>query len=116
MAEIKFEEALKRLEKIVEDLEGGNLSLDESLAKYEEGIRLSKECSKKLEVARKKVEILLKSEDGSVVLKPFDEKEAEEETKPGVAQKKRKQKRRKKTALERMGTATVKTWRRREKR
>ena len=93
MAEIKFEEALKKLEKIVGDLEGGNLSLDESLAKYEEGIKLSKECSKKLEVARKKVEILLKSEDGSVELKPFDEREAgEEETKPGASQKKRKTK------------------------
>lgn len=92
MAEIKFEDALKKLEKIVEDLEGGSLSLDESLAKYEEGIKLSKECSKKLEVARKKVEILLKSEDGSVELRPFDEKAAEEEAKPGAAQKKRKQK------------------------
>jgi len=92
MAEIKFEEALKRLEKIVEDLEGGNLSLDDSLAKYEEGIKLSKECSKKLEVARKKVEILLKAEDGSVELKPFDEKTAEEEARPGIPQKKRKQK------------------------
>ncbi len=79
MAEIKFEEGLKKLEKIVDDLESGNLSLDEALAKYEEGIKLSKECSRKLEVARKKVEILLKSEDGSVELKPFDEKMTEEE-------------------------------------
>ena len=90
MAEMKFEEALKRLEKIVEELENGSLSLDESLEKYEEGIKLSKACSKKLEVARKKVEILLKSEDGSVELKEFDEKMAEGETKPDVAQKKKK--------------------------
>ena len=90
MAEMKFEEALKRLEKIVEELENGSLSLDESLEKYEEGIKLSKMCSKKLEVARKKVEILLKSEDGSVELKAFDEKMAEEETKPEPAQKKKK--------------------------
>jgi len=81
MAEMKFEEALKKLEKIVGDLEDGNLSLDEALEKYEEGIRLSKMCQKKLEVAKKKVEILLKSEDGSVDLKPFDEKSAEEEPK-----------------------------------
>ena len=79
MAEMKFEEALKRLEKIVEDLENGELSLDDALTKYEEGIRLSKLCSKRLEDAKKKVEILLKSEDGSVKLKPFDEKAAEEE-------------------------------------
>ncbi|MDP3791266.1 MAG: exodeoxyribonuclease VII small subunit [Candidatus Omnitrophota bacterium] len=78
MAEIKFEDALKKLEKIVDDLESGNLSLDDALGKYEEGIKLSKLCAKKLEVAKKKVEILLKSEDGSVELKPFDETMAEE--------------------------------------
>jgi len=78
MAEMKFEEALKRLEKIVDELESGDLALDDALEKYEEGIRLSKLCAKKLEVARKKVEILLKSDDGSVELKPFDEKIAEE--------------------------------------
>lgn len=79
MAEMKFEEALKKLEKIVEELEGEELSLDESLEKYEEGIRLSKLCAKKLEVAKKKVEILLKSEDGSIEIKPFDEKMVENE-------------------------------------
>ena len=78
MAEIKFEDALKKLEKIVADLEDGNLSLDDALEKYEEGIKLSKLCSKKLEVAKKKVEILLKSEDGTVDLKPFDEMAVEE--------------------------------------
>jgi len=78
MAEIKFEEALKRLEKIVNDLEDGNLSLDSSLEKYEEGITLSKMCAKKLEAAKKKVELLLKNEDGTFELKPFDERSAEE--------------------------------------
>ena len=90
MAEMKFEEALKKLEKIVEDLEDGNLALDESLEKYEEGIRLSKLCAKKLEVAKKKVEVLLKSEDGSFELKPFDEKTAEEETKSPVSKKEKR--------------------------
>ena len=90
MAEMKFEDALKKLEKIVGELEDGNLSLDDALARYEEGIRLSKTCAKKLEVARRKVEILLKSEDGSVELKEFDEKMAEEEEKPGPETKKRK--------------------------
>ncbi len=88
MAEMKFEEALKRLEKIVDDLEGGSLSLDEALGRYEEGIKLSKTCAKKLEVARRKVEILLKSEDGSVELKDFDETMAEEE-KPQETKKKK---------------------------
>jgi exodeoxyribonuclease VII small subunit len=78
MAEIKFEDALKKLEKIVGDLEDGNLSLDDALEKYEEGIKLSRVCAKKLEVAKKKVEILLKSEDGTIDLKPFDEMMAEE--------------------------------------
>lgn len=78
MAEMKFEEALKKLEKIVQDLEDGSLSLDDALEKYEEGIKLSKLCSRKLEVAKKKVEILLKSEDGSIDLKPFDESTAED--------------------------------------
>ena len=80
MAEMKFEDALKKLEKIVGELEDGSLSLDDALGKYEEGIKLSKLCAKKLEAAKKKVEILLKSEDGTVELKPFDESMAEEKT------------------------------------
>lgn len=89
MAEMKFEDALKRLEKIVEELEDGNLSLDESLEKYEEGIKLSKVCAKKLEVAKKKVEILLKAEDDSVEIKPFDEKAVVVEDKPQEAKKRK---------------------------
>ena len=89
MAEIKFEDALKKLEKIVADLENGNISLDEALEKYEEGIRLSKVCAKKLEVAKKKVEILLKAEDGSLELKPFDEKSVDGEEDEKDAKKKR---------------------------
>jgi exodeoxyribonuclease VII, small subunit len=79
MAEIKFEDALEKLEKIVGLLEDGSLSLDDALGKYEEGIKLSKLCTKRLEAAKKKVEILMKSEDGSVELKPFDESFSVEE-------------------------------------
>ena len=79
MAEIKFEDALKKLEKIVTDLEDGSLSLDDALGRYEEGVKLSKLCAKRLELAKKKVEILMKSEDGAVELKPFDESCAIEE-------------------------------------
>ena len=79
MAEIKFEDALKKLEKIVADLEDGSLSLDDALGRYEEGVKLSKLCAKRLELAKKKVEILMKSEDGAVELKPFDESCAIEE-------------------------------------
>ena len=73
--ELKFEEALEKLGKIVEDLEGGELSLEESMKRYEEGIRLSKLCSKRLEEAKKKVELLLKSEDGKFLTKSLDEEE-----------------------------------------
>jgi len=62
--EMKFEDALKKLEKIVSDLESGDLALDDSLKKYEEGVKLAQFCSKKLESARKKVEILVKSGSG----------------------------------------------------
>jgi exodeoxyribonuclease VII small subunit len=92
MAEIKFEDALKKLEKIVEDLENGSLSLDGALEKYNEGIELSRLCTKKLDAAKKKVEILLKSADGSVELKPFDESTAEEEEKSQSDTKKKRAK------------------------
>ena len=86
MSEMKFEDALKKLENIITDLESGELSLDDSLKKYEEGIKLSKLCAKRLEAAKKKVEILLKSEDGTVELKPFDETMSEDkaESKKGL--------------------------------
>ena len=72
MADMKFEEAIKKLEKIVQELEDGDLPLDESL----EGTRryTPVEFAQKLETAKKKVEILLKSEDGTFELEPFEEK------------------------------------------
>jgi len=76
--ELKFEEALERLEKIVEDLEGEDLSLEESMKRYEEGIHLSKLCSKRLEEAKKRVEQLLKSDDGKFVTKSLEEEEVGE--------------------------------------
>lgn len=92
MAEMRFEEALKKLEKIVGELEKGDLPLDDALERYEEGIKLARICEKKLEAAKKKVEILLKSEDGSVDIRPFDEKlAAEEETKEAAPRRKKKE-------------------------
>ncbi|MFH1779234.1 MAG: exodeoxyribonuclease VII small subunit [Candidatus Omnitrophota bacterium] len=76
--EIKFEDALKKLEKIVSDLESGDLLLDDSLKKYEEGVKLAQFCSKKLEAARRKVEILVKTSSGKLEAKPFDESTLEE--------------------------------------
>lgn len=73
MAEQSFEKAIERLDKIVTELESGELSLDEALKRYEEGIRLVQLCSKKLEAAQKKVEVLTKTSGGKFQLKPFEE-------------------------------------------
>ena len=71
-ADIKFEDALDRLEKIVKQLEEGEVSLDNSLKMFEEGIYLSRICAKKLEETEKKIEILVKTKEGDIVKKPFD--------------------------------------------
>ena len=78
MAEMKFEDALKRLEKIVEDLEKGDLSLDEALKKYQEGIGLSRICTQRLDNAKKKIDLLIKNKKGDFELSPFDEAKLEE--------------------------------------
>jgi exodeoxyribonuclease VII small subunit len=75
MAEKKFEAALSRLEEIVQELEKGDLPLEQSLKFFEEGIKLSRICNKRLEEAERKVEILLKDKSGNVIAKPFKEEE-----------------------------------------
>jgi exodeoxyribonuclease VII small subunit len=72
-----FESALKRLEEIVQKLEEGNLSLDDSLKLFEEGIQLSRFCTKKLSEAEKKVEKLIKIGE-EFKLEPLDIEEDEE--------------------------------------
>ncbi|HBR17423.1 MAG: exodeoxyribonuclease VII small subunit [Deltaproteobacteria bacterium RIFCSPLOWO2_12_FULL_43_16] len=72
MAEIKFEDALKRLEEIVDILERGELPLEKSLKIFEEGVRLSRLCNKMLDKAEKKVEILMQDEKGEIGVKPFE--------------------------------------------
>ncbi len=71
MAAIKFEKALTRLETIVTELEAGELSLDESLRIFEEGVKLSKTCLKMLDDAERKVEILVQDKDGRKRLQAF---------------------------------------------
>lgn len=78
MAELKFEDAMKKLEKIVDDLEQGDLTLDEALKKYQEGIELSRACNQRLENAKKKIEVLVKNKKGDFEIKPLDEKQIEE--------------------------------------
>ena len=68
-----FESALKSLEEIVVQLEAGDLTLDRALELFEEGIRISHFCSSKLEEAERKVEVLIKTADGSMKEAPFQE-------------------------------------------
>ncbi|HTP04129.1 MAG TPA: exodeoxyribonuclease VII small subunit [Nitrospirota bacterium] len=77
MAEKKFEAALARLEDIVKELETGDLPLEQSLKLFEEGIKLSRLCNKRLEDAERRVEILLKNKNGTVTVQPFEEQEGE---------------------------------------
>ena len=66
--EITFEDAMKRLEEIANELEKDNLTLDESIAKFEEGMNLSKKCKEMLDSAEKKITILIgnKEEDFNI--------------------------------------------------
>jgi exodeoxyribonuclease VII small subunit len=66
MSEPNFEDALARLEEIVEELEEGEAELDRTLALFEEGVKLSKLCHKRLEAAEKKIEVLIKKEGGKL--------------------------------------------------
>lgn len=75
MAEKKFEAALARLEEIVQELEKGDLPLEQSLKLFEEGIKLSRICNSRLEEAERKVEILMKDKNGNVTAQTFKEEE-----------------------------------------
>lgn len=70
-----FEDDLKKLQKIVEDLSSGKLTLGEALKKYEEGIRLAESCSQTLQEAERKVELLMKK-DSKFSLEKFEENES----------------------------------------
>lgn len=71
MATEKFETSLKKLEEIVHRLEGGALSLEDSLKAFEEGVKHASFCAKKLDEAERRVEVLLKQKDGSFKREPF---------------------------------------------
>ncbi|HJO48043.1 MAG TPA: exodeoxyribonuclease VII small subunit [Candidatus Scalindua sp.] len=66
-----FETSLKELEEIVEQLETSDLALDETLAKYEKGIKIYKQCYQILEKAEKKINILLKNSTGDIRTEEF---------------------------------------------
>jgi exodeoxyribonuclease VII small subunit len=71
-----FETQLGALEKVVRDLERGDLPLEESLKLFEEGVRLSRECQERLNQAERRIEVLLRDGEGRPVLSAFDEEDA----------------------------------------
>ena len=81
MSEIKFEKAMTRLENIIEELERGDLDIDKSLEIFEEGIKMSRLCSMKLNEAEAKIEKLSKGKKGDLIteLFPMDDKNEEQE-------------------------------------
>ncbi len=68
---LDFEHALDRLEGVVERLESGELALEEALAAFEEGVRLSRRCAEQLGAAERRIELLVE-EGGSDAVRPFD--------------------------------------------
>ena len=78
MAKKSFEESLEKLEQITRELENGELSLEDSLKKFDEGIKLAEFCNRKLDEAQKKVDLLLKRND-TIESVPFAEEREPEE-------------------------------------
>ena len=71
MTDLKFEDCLARLEQIVSALETGNLPLEDSLKVFEEGVTLARHCSRYLDDAERRIEVLTKDEGGAPRLRPF---------------------------------------------
>jgi len=79
MAKQTFENAMKKLELIVQELESGDQPLEDAVKKFEEGVKLSKFCSEKLDETEKRITILLKDQTGNLFEKPFtSESESED--------------------------------------
>lgn len=77
--EPRFEDALQQLETLVQEMESGDLPLEDILKKYEEGNRLAKLCASKLNAAERRIEVLMKEKDGSPGLEPLEEEDDEGE-------------------------------------
>ena len=72
---MSFEESLNRLDKIVQEMESGDMKLDAMISAFEEGQCLVKSCSKKLNEVEKKIEKVVKGADGEIATEPFESKE-----------------------------------------
>ncbi|HAJ95197.1 MAG TPA: exodeoxyribonuclease VII small subunit [Actinobacteria bacterium] len=70
--DLKFEEALSKLEEVVRELEKEDIALEDSMQKFEQGIKLSSHCLRKLNEAEQKIEELTRSEDGKLITKELD--------------------------------------------
>lgn len=79
-----FESSLGELEKIVRKLEDGDLSLEESLKLFEDGVRLSRECQERLSAAERRIEILLKDEKGNPFLQEIKADQTEAPAEPKI--------------------------------
>jgi exodeoxyribonuclease VII small subunit len=74
-----FEQAMQELEKIVEELETGDLPLEKAMNKFEEGIQLTRFCTNKLDETEKKINVLLQDQQGDITKQPFEpEKDTDE--------------------------------------
>ena len=73
MGEMTFEQAMKRIERIVADLEKGDLPLEESLDRFEEAVKLARSCQDKLEKAEARISKIVKTGDSGFTLEPLDE-------------------------------------------
>lgn len=73
MPKQSFEKALEQLENIVETLESNELSLEKALAKFEEGMKLSRFCAKKLDETERKISLIMEKTNGEVEEVPFEE-------------------------------------------
>jgi exodeoxyribonuclease VII small subunit len=71
MAQKTFEQSMKQLERIVQELEDGDLPLEKAIKKFEEGMKLTKLCSAKLDETEKKISVLLKNAEGQMAEKPL---------------------------------------------
>ncbi len=79
-----FEASLGELEKIVRKLEDGDLSLEESLKLFEDGVKLSRECQERLNQSERRIEILLKDAGGNLTLQNLSSEDLSEERQPKV--------------------------------
>lgn len=79
MAKKSFEQALRQLEKIIQELESGDLPLEKAMIKFEEGIQLTRFCSQRLDETERKIQVLLQDHQGNVSYESFTEKDDQEE-------------------------------------